>query len=168
MTDDIRQKLPGVIGDLQGGVQDILADEESQLDKKIPVLCENQQDLVQRINETVAQAKPGICAIIRSPSFNDTRFGAQLYFDDVDVIIRIIENVLLNRGASGTQIPAQLAAEQIARTINNAIPKGFGAALVPYRISEVTDVRQAGVLMYEVRAKTAVGLDQPQSEGEES
>lgn len=167
MSENFELTLPGTIGKLQAGIYSILKADGSSLDARIPVLCENQMDLVQRINEAIAQAQPGIAAVVRSPAINDTKFGANLYFDDVTVVIRIIENVLLNRD-SGTKVPAQLAAEQVAIQIANKAPAGFGAVLVPYQIIDVSDPRQTGVLTYEVRAKTMIGLgqDEPEQQGE--
>lgn len=166
-TDNHELVLPGTIGKLQACVKAILEDEDSEMDERIPVLCENQQDIVQRINETVAQVQPGICAVVRSPAFVSSNAGSVLYFNDVSVIVRVIENVLLNRAQGGTKIPAQLAAEQIARTINNAVPAGFGAALYVRSVLSVTDARSTGVLMYEVAAKTAAGFDDEPEQGEE-
>lgn len=158
MSENFNQVLPGTIGKHQTGVYKILRDEESTVDVRIPVLCQNQLDLVSKINEAVAQASPGICIIIRSPSLRDTRGNGTLFFDDCTVRLRVLENVLLNRGATGTKIPAQLAAEQIARTLNNALPEGFGAALVCVSIEEIQDSRIVGVLVYEVVFKTAIGF----------
>lgn len=163
---DIKKELPGAIGAFQGAIRDILADEDSQVDRRIPVICENQMDLVNRIQQSVARAAPGICIVIRSPRIRDTRGSAMLWFDDVAVVFRIIENVTINRSEGGTKVPAQLVAEQIVRTINNAIPEGSGSALVPVSIQEINDVRSPGILMYEVTATTGLGLGETQGEEE--
>lgn len=167
MSDNFDLELPGIIGEHQAAVAKILYDEDSRLDKRIPVLCENQLDLVSRITETIAQAQPGICCIIRSPSFAGNT-GGQLFFPDCTIRIRILENVLLNRAESGTRIPAQLAAEQVAKSVNNVTPDGFGCALQPVSISEVVEQRLAGILIYEVVCKTAICLaDSPETQEEE-
>lgn len=155
MSDNFKLELPGLIGEHQAAIAGLLMDEDSRLDRRIPVLCENQLDLVARINETVAQAQPGICCIIRSPTFSGND-GAVLYFQDCIVRIRIIENVLINRAESGTRITAQYAAEQIVQTLNGKCPEGFGIALIPTQIAEIVDPRLQGVLIYEVVCKTGV------------
>jgi hypothetical protein len=168
MSENFDQNLPGRIGKYQASVYKILRDEESRLDARIPVLCQNQLDLISKINESVAQANPGICVIIRSPVLRDSRGNGTLFFDDCTIRIRVLENVLLNRAESGTKIPAQLAAEQILLTVNNAIPEGCGAAIVPTSIEEISDARFVGVLVYEVVCKTAIGfgdeVETPQEE----
>lgn len=166
MSDNFELELPGTIGKLQAGIYAILKAEGSQLDARIPVLCENQLDLLQKINEAVAQVQPGICAIVRSPRMLDTKFGANLFFDDCTVVIRILENVLLNRAEGGSKIPAQLAAEQVALQICNKAPAGFGCVLTPYDIADVSNPQQTGILTYEVRAKTMVGLGLESEQGD--
>ena len=166
MSENFDLNLPGTIGAFQKSLFKILTREESVLDKRIPVLCENQLDLLSKLEQSVAQSEPGICVIIRTPTLVDTRMSGHLWFDDASVVFRIVENVLLNR-ESGTKIPAQLAAEQVALSANVQVPDGCGAALIVYRISEVRDITMKNILIYEVSAKTGVGLGSEPTPAEE-
>lgn len=90
----------------------------------VPVLNERLKDLNSEIDKalgTIASAgKAGIFAFVLTPvaKCGSCETPGQPYFDDVDVVVQVLENVLINMGAQGTQKPAPAVALAIAGALH--------------------------------------------------
>ena len=88
----------------------------------VPVLTERIGDLQSEINTALgplgsgATGKTGLVAIVLTPTADvnfDNLFGP--FFDDIRIIVRVIENVTVNEDpTTGTNVPASDAAEKFA------------------------------------------------------
>lgn len=104
---------------------------------------------------TEKDGKMGVCAIVITPRARATKPNMRgPYFDNVSIVIRIIENATINQGDSGHKLPCSYFAERVAnllhltQTTSNHVIIVYDLALVP----DETNV------IYDVTAKTAVGL----------
>jgi hypothetical protein len=92
----------------------------------IEVITERLGDIEKRINQSLGSIKAGICVIIVTPVANVTSPNlAGPYFGEVKVVVRVIENTIINRSATGTQKPASKVAEIVCARLHNFTPDGF-------------------------------------------
>lgn len=136
------------IGNLEE-VQDSLANLlKAQAEfSRLPVLTEKQKDIENEIERALGSLDCGACLIIVTPKATVTKPNLPgPYFDNVAVVVRVVENVLINQGSAGTQVPASKLAEQVAHachhhhTAGNKIILCSGIAMVPDETNVVYDV----------------------------
>ena len=125
----------------------------------IPVITENIGDIENAIQTAIA--KLGVCAIVVTPtattSFPDT---LSPYFDNIRIIVRVVEKVLLNRSAHGTNKSASDVAEMVAALLHNYEPTGVSENLFLDNPSiTIANSGATGLLSYDVRLKTAAGFE---------
>ena len=82
----------------------------------IPVYTEQLKDIVSQIEISIG--KIGICVVILTPGAPQGVPGSIPCFNRVQIVARVFEDVLINRGSSGTKQPASLVAEAIAFQLN--------------------------------------------------
>jgi hypothetical protein len=120
----------------------------------ISIITENQMDIEAEIEAAVTTGK-GMCAVVMTPaaaSSNPNLPGP--HFDDVTVVVRIMENTVLNRGSSGTRKPCSHAAELVARCLHRT-QTDQNKTLLCSGIRLAADPEN---LVYDVTFKTRVGL----------
>ena len=126
----------------------------------VPVITEEISDIENAIQQAIA--KLGVCVIVVTPtasaSFPDT---LKPYFDNIKIICRVVENVVLNRSTRGTNKPASDVAEMVSVLLHNYAPTGVSENIFLDNPS-ITIANTGGVgklLSYDVRLKTQGGFD---------
>lgn len=136
------------IGNLEE-VQDSLANLlKAQAEfSRLPVLTEKQKDIESEIERALGALDCGACLIIVTPKATVTKPNLPgPYFDNVSIVVRVVENVLINQGTAGTQVPASQLAEQVAHACHHQHTAGSkiiicsGIAMVPDETNVVYDV----------------------------
>lgn len=126
----------------------------------IPVITENIGDIETAIQQAIAQL--GVCAIVVTPTANAAFPNCfKPYFNDIKIVVRIVENVILNRGPSGIQKPASDVAEVVAALLHQYEPVGISESIF-LETPSITIAPTGGVgrlLSYDVRLRTAGGFD---------
>lgn len=117
----------------------------------ILVYVEMQKDVQSKINESLARI--GVGVIILSAQLLNKSPAAGMYpkWDRASLVARVIENILVNRAASGTGQPADLIAESVAFYLHNWAPACTGNKLMCNEVSIVEDQR---ALIYDVHVFT--------------
>lgn len=90
----------------------------------IPVYYEQLHDIVSQIEISIG--KIGACVVILTPAAPATAHGPYPCFSRVQVVARVFEDVIINRGASGSQQPASLIAEAVAFHLTGRAVTGCG------------------------------------------
>lgn len=122
--------------------------------KPLAVLTEQIGDLQGRVRQSLGQL--GIVCVVLTPTARATnRDRVRPYFDEVKLVVRTQENVVLNRAASGTGQPASLVAEAAAWFLHGFVPAGVGGTLFLEEIRLVADTR---LLVYETVFTFQAGL----------
>jgi len=76
-------------------------------------------DIEQRINQSLGSLK-GVCMIVVLPVFGSVASDCPgIFSDNVPVVIRVIENPLINRGPNGTQKTASMLATRVMRRLQH-------------------------------------------------
>jgi len=123
--------------------------------QRIPIFTEKQKDIESEIERALGTLEGGACIIVVTPSANVTNPNIPgPYFDDVPIVIRVVENVLINQGNGGTNIPASAIAEQVAHACHHCLTV-HGKTIVCVRLALVPDDDN---LIYDVTFKTKFGL----------
>jgi len=123
--------------------------------QRIPIYTEKQKDIESEIERALGTLEGGACIIVVTPRARVTNPNIPgPYFDDVPIVVRVVENVLVNQGESGTQIPAAALAEQVAHACHHCLT-AHGKTIICDSISLVPDESN---LIYDVTFKTKFGL----------
>ena len=125
--------------------QEFFSDAKSGTPRAVPVLTEQTGDLQARIRQNLGAL--GIVCVVLTPTAVCTSVNRQRpYFDEVRIVVRVQENVLLNRAATGTGQPGSLAAEAVAWHLHGFVPEGLGCSL---RLETIRLVPDEPLLVYE-------------------
>lgn len=90
---------------------------------------EEDKDLVKQIKNNLL--KLGIAIIVGAPAEDcSAKQISRPAYDRVTVTVDVVESVLFNRAASGTQIPCKVVAKRVVAALWLFRPEGFGGALV--------------------------------------
>lgn len=105
----------------------------------ITVLAHRNKDLTNQVNQIVA--KIGVCVVIGTPVLRANTPGKHSppHFSRIEVVSSIWENVIVNRGASGSGQPGDLVAEAVAYYLTGFAPASLGNALLIEGIEPLTD-----------------------------
>ncbi len=134
--------------------QAFFSDAGAGVPSPVPVLTEQIGDLPGRVRQSLGQL--GIVCVVLTPTARATnRDRVRPYFDEVKLVVRTQENVVLNRAASGTGQPASLVAEAAAWFLHGFVPTGPGGTLFLEEIRLVADAR---LLVYETVFTLQTGL----------
>ena len=94
----------------------------------LEIVHEELKDLVNQI--TLGLKKLGLVIVVTSPTESCSNINLpEPVYDNVTVKIQIIENVLINRSANGTQQPCKRIAKAVVDALWHFRPAGFGSAL---------------------------------------
>lgn len=148
--------------DLQAKIQDQLeAQTFFSTAPAIEVLTESLGDIESRINAAVA--KIGCCVLVATPVGDVQNANcAGLIFSPLNIIIRVFENVKVNRatGSSFSQQPASWIAIAAAYAIHGWTPSGFNGPINVKGLALGNDPRR---LSYDVIAEIEFAIgDTPQ------
>lgn len=117
---------------------------------------EQQEDIASAIRAGIAKTG-GWCTVLTLTGrcrTQDTTEG--LLLDNVTVVIAVGENVSLNRGPAGTQIPITRQVEQVARVLHGSdIDSSF---ILTFDDFGVMTGREPGMMLYQVRFSTSALL----------
>ncbi len=113
--------------------------------RPVPVLTEQRGDLQNRVRQSLGQL--GIVCVVLTPTARMTnRNRPRPYFDEIRIVARTQENVVLNRADTGTGQPASLVAEAAAWFLHGYTPASLGCTLLLEEIRLVDDPK---LLVYE-------------------
>ena len=125
----------------------------------VPVFHERLKDVeaeIQKALGTIAgEGKAGIFALVLTPfaKAGGCEIPGQPYFDDVDLVVQIAENVLLNSGEQGTQKTAPAVALAIAAALHLHHEPGCFASL---KTDLIKLVPHDSLVVYNISFKTAL------------
>jgi len=121
----------------------------------ITVLAENLGDIANGIDAAIGGL--GICAIVMTPD-GEMKSGnlPKIFFDSVEVRVRIVELVVINRTTGGTLQPALLAAEAAAWALHHFAPTTSGGAVLVFK--RIARVDSDSHLIYDAIFQTKAGL----------
>ena len=157
MTDLIIER--GALDTLQAGVVAALKAEPFLAD--VPVLHERVEDLAYQIDLALAGLQEqgggmGICCVVLTPRFRVSNPNVPgPYCDPVNLVVRIMENVLINMSDTGTKKPASLVCEVVANRIHHLTLPGFAGCI---NVQDGGIVSVPGYLAYQVNATTECKL----------
>jgi len=143
------------VGQLES-LQDELATtlQKSEFFAPMPIITEKLQDIENEIARALGSLG-GVCVIVVTPR---ARVGTPNLpgpqFDDVDIVVRVIENVIVNQSATGTKIPASAVAEQVAANLHH-VHTASGKIILCQQMGLVPDPDN---LIYDVNFKTKFGV----------
>ncbi len=141
-----------VAGRLSG--EEFFSDAAAGAPRPVLVISEQIGDLQARIRQSLGAL--GIVCVVLTPTAVCTSLNRQRpVFDEVKVVVRVQENVTLNRAATGSGQPASLVAEAVAWFLHGFVPEGLGCALRLEAIRLVADPR---LLIYETVLTMQAGL----------
>jgi hypothetical protein len=150
--------MSSILKGIQQGCADQLA--ATPYFSNVTIITEQTGDIENAIQ--TALAKLGICVIVITPTAN-AAFPNYLkpYFNDIKIICRTVENVILNRSTSGTGKQASEVAEMVAVTLHQFEPLGISEVVVldTPSITIAPGGTVGKLLCYDVRFKTAGGFD---------
>ncbi len=157
----LRAIQEAVVAQING--HEYFAGEEDSGQRAILALSEAKKDAVGKIGETIA--KIGACVIVgiaRAPVKSPNLRGPR--FEDARLVCACHENVLVNRGASGTGEPCIAIAEAVARLLHLWTPTdGEGeeeqALCGPLRVTDILPDESSPTLSYQVILAFAAGFD---------
>ena len=96
----------------------------------IPVYVQMQKDILSKLNETLLRIGVGVIMLSARLSNKSPAAGSYPKWDRVEIVARVIENVTINRGSSGTGQPADLIAEAGAYYLHSFAPACTGYKLI--------------------------------------
>jgi hypothetical protein len=107
--------------------------------KAIPVYIQMQKDIQSKINETLVRIGVGVIMLSARLGNKSPAAGSYPKWDRAEIVARVIENVTINRGASGTGQSADLIAEAAAYWLHSWAPACTGYKLLCDDVSIVDD-----------------------------
>jgi hypothetical protein len=143
----------GQIDQLQQDIYDRL----SALDllNGVPVIYEKTKDIESAIEMALGSLTSGICIVVTPPVCNASKDGLPgPYFDNVQITINAVENVLVNQGEQGTKKTAAFVCELAAHHLHRFITRD-GRCLLAQSITPIAD---AEYRVHTLKIKTAFGL----------
>lgn len=126
----------------------------------IPVFSERKKDVANEVARALGAlsgkgGKKGICVVVLSPVGTDQEGNLPTVELHMRVAVKVIENVLINTSATGTQKAALKVAEAVVGLLKHYWPRGVADILVP-ESPTIAPVDDASGLAYEVRLQTTV------------
>jgi hypothetical protein len=130
----------------------------------VPVLTERIRDIESEIARALGplndqNGRTGLVAIILTPTANvnfENVFGP--FFDDIKIVVRVIENVPVNQDANtGTNVAAADAAEKVCSLLHHFQPDNANGPVTAQKPS-VALGNDPNYLSYDCRFKTSGGL----------
>jgi hypothetical protein len=151
---------------IQNGVSALLQSNEFFLD--LPVITEKLQDIEASIQKALgpvtqgATNKSGACVIVITPQCRSTKPNMPgPYFDDVSLIVRAVENVLVNQAKDADGVLLESATGKAASFIAEKIAAALHHQQINQKIIIISDIRQVpdqDNLIYDVIGKTSFGI----------
>ena len=137
--------------------QAFFSDAASPTPRPVAVLTEQIGSLPARVAQSLGQL--GIVCVLLTPTARTTHLRyLRPYFDEIQIVARTQENVLLNRSAQGTGQSASLVAESAAWFLHGFAPSAVGC---PLRFTEIRLVADPRLLIYETVFTLQAGLCLP-------
>ena len=137
--------------------QPFFSDAGSASPRPVAVLTEQVGSLPSRVAQSLGQL--GVVCVLLTPTARTVQPNyPRPYFDEIQIVARTQENVVLNRAGTGTGQPASLVAEAAAWFLHGFAPAGLGCTL---RLREVRLVDDPRLLVYETVFIVQAGLTVP-------
>ena len=154
-------EIENIVTDLQNAIRSWLTDDTwfSGIDVFTPDdmsaegTNKTPSDIEQRINQSLGSLK-GVCMIVVLPVFGSVASDSPgIFSDNVPVMVRIIENPLINRGANGTQKTASMIATRVMRRLQH-----FTYRECVVVIKTAKRIPDENSLIWDVSAQTSLNL----------
>jgi len=113
----------------------------------IPVYYQIQKDIQSELNETLLRLGVGVIMLSARLGNKSPAAGSYPKWDRVEIVARVIEDVTINRGSSGTGQSADLIAEAVAYYLHSWAPACTGYKLICDDVHIVDDPEN---LIYDV------------------
>jgi hypothetical protein len=140
---------PSILARLQDEVVARLKDDEYLAE--IDVVGEERKDLIQTI--TLGLQKLGVVIVVQTVSANCTHPNMPgPYFDSLKFSVEVIENVLFNRAANGTNKPALEIAVRVAQRLHRFRPS-IGGGIINIDNPSIQLAANEQNLIYDVNFK---------------
>lgn len=159
MTDVL--KITGPVSSLQNDLREALKADNYFAD--IPVITEKQKDIEYEIEKSLSALSgegggKGICCIVLTPKMTVEHPNIPgPYFGTVNIVVRVMENVLVNQGDDGTKKQAGDVALMASAILHHFRKKGFYEAV---NCKEVGMVPDPEYVSYDAVFTTQFGLQQ--------
>ena len=125
--------------------------------RPVAVLTEQIGSLPARVAQSLGQL--GVVCVVMTPTARTLHPNyPRPYFDEIRIVARTQENVVINRASTGTGQPASLVAEAVAWFLHGFAPVGLGCTL---RLAEIRLVDDPRLLVYETVFAVQAGLTAP-------
>lgn len=113
-----------------------------------PAIVAVSQDLKDIANEITRRLQRiGVGIVLMATKMTTSTPAPYPAWDGINLVARVIENVIVNRGASGSGQPADLIAEAVAYYLHKFSPTATGN---PLRVTGINLVEDPDVLIYDV------------------
>ncbi len=159
MADDV-QIPKGPLGTLQDELKALLKSKPFFSD--ILVLTENSKEMENEIAVQLGTLTPeggsiGVFVIIATPKCKVTRPNVPgPVFDDVTVLVRVIENPTINQGAGGSKKRAEIIAREAAMALHHARNPNLYDPLQCLEMAPSVDDGMPDCVIYNVNFKTSL------------
>ena len=115
-------------------------------------------DIEQRIEQSLSPLSKGICIIIVLPVIGSVAPDSPgIYSDSIPLVIRIVENPLVNRGDNGTRKTSSMTAIRIMRRLQHFT---YRECLVT--IKSAKRVPDENALVWDIQAQTSLNIPELQ------
>lgn len=112
-------------------------------------------DIEQRLEQSLSSLGKGICIIVALPGLQGIAFDApSIVADNVPVLVRVVENPLVNRGAAGTRKTYSMVGLRITRRLHHYVFRDE-CTVVVQRSGAVPNPDN---LVWDVVAKTSLNI----------
>lgn len=116
---------------------------------------ETPADMEQRIEQSLSSLGKGVCIIVALPALNGIATDApSIVADNVPVLVRVVENPLVNRGNSGTRKTYSMVGIRITRRLHHYVFRSECSIVVQRSGS----VPSPDSLVWDVVAKTSLNI----------
>lgn len=116
-------------------------------------------DIEQRIEQSLSSLKRGICVIVVLPEIGSISPDSRgIYADAVPLVVRIVENPLVNRSANGTRKTASMAAVRVMRKLHHFTYRDCVVA-----VKSAKRIPDENALIWDVTLQTSLNLPEIES-----
>jgi hypothetical protein len=133
MSNDLDQSIVQTAGDLEALQRAVVAVLQTcPALAAVKILHEDDGDIENAIDAALSET--GLNMIVLSPAgSSDSPDSAAVHLDDLDIVVRIIEIPIINRGETGTRIPINRALQLVATWLHQQIIAGHAITFTRFQ-----------------------------------
>ena len=136
--------MPGLFETIQSEIkarldaQEFFSDSAAATPRPIPVLTEDLKDIGNQIQLGLARLGLAVVVVLPAARSSNGEIPGPLW-DSIEIVVRVMENVVINRGATGIGVQNGLVCEAVAWHLHQFRPGNLGPAIWIRRIQLVPD-----------------------------